>query len=834
MAESYDITFLHITTAIKVEAASGAKNIDVTSTTGMAAAEAISIVLDNDSVHWDIITGITDADTLVIKGGIPTGRHAHVAAVVKTYYAYMLHQKGETKDWLVTEAPLLPQTLITGNASPDNISPEREIQISQVDWRKGFQDLILDDEYKYYASQNCDARFKGQVILSGKKLDAMSLSGACPRAIEDAGMEEWDDANTLTYWTKTGDGLLAQSTDKHGGTYAARLKAASGETEEIYQDFPFSAADRSVEFTLKAWCKKDADLDEAKIGIEDKDGSVTWTAVTETNYTQKTCTKTLAADATRLRIRFYATEAGGAQYFYVDDVTCTRAAELGTCAKMGQFGSTIIGASGKSLFKIASGAITHLAGFADTITDFCVFETRLYIALGWSKAFWYTADLSQFVESTLDNNTAKHMSNVGGGQFWITDTKNTMRVSDNPINGGTPFTATPYTVGSADYEITGLVDHAEIVFCRKQDQVYYLSEADVLPLLPKIACEASTTLSYKLYRWGDCLYIPAGVNSLYEYDISTGIATTISPVRYAPGDSGFMEEVTAICADETYFYLAIDYDTAIIILAGRWETVEGDTDWFWHPLYEKTSNDITAMFISSADAGNKRLYAGTDTSGDGIYPFIMSVSYSDVLYEDGYLFEASGNFYTPWLTGNFPTEKKYWKSVNITYRLFSNTTLTTYCQQKGDGSWGTELGTLSYVSAGEKMVTYNLNKSSERVRFRFVLATGGSFTPILYGLGGGYAVFANLQETHKNQIKATIQLSPTFRERNGSVVARTMATDKTNLRALYDANGAMTVTGPDDTEYSVLFARDGYDEQLAYDETGRLENWWVTVRLLEV
>ena len=60
MAEAYDIKFLHLTTAIKAEAAALDKNIDVDSTTGMAAEEAISIVLDNASVHMDIITSITD------------------------------------------------------------------------------------------------------------------------------------------------------------------------------------------------------------------------------------------------------------------------------------------------------------------------------------------------------------------------------------------------------------------------------------------------------------------------------------------------------------------------------------------------------------------------------------------------------------------------------------------------------------------------------------------------------------------------------------------------------------------------------------------------------
>jgi len=45
----------------------------------------------------------------------------------------------------------------------------------------------------------------------------------------------------------------------------------------------------------------------------------------------------------------------------------------------------------------------------------------------------------------------------------------------------------------------------------------------------------------------------------------------------------------------------------------------------------------------------------------------------------------------------------------------------------------------------------------------------------------------------------------------------------------------MTVVGPDSTEYSTVFARNGYDVQLAYgEEIIRPENWWCTVRLLEI
>jgi len=848
MSESYDVKFLHLATAIKAEAAALAKNIDVDSTTGMAAEEAISIVLDNDSTHWDIISSITDGDTLVIKSGIPTGRHADVDAVVKTYYAYMLRQHEQLKDWLVTEAPLLPQTLITESASPSSIEPEREIQISQVDWRKGIQDFLLEDEHKYNESENCDARFKGEVILSPKKLSALSFGSSPPVAtLTDGGLEAWTTSTNLTNWVETiiqgNTGVTQEDDPVHGGSSSASV-INTGVTREvtIHQDIAWDDGYRGKSFTFTAYGRRNTTTGSPSIKIKINDGAgeaeTAITLVRDNEWFQGSVTRKLAATATQLRliIRFLC---GAGAVMYADDAALSYTTwTYGAVSSKKEFGDDLVVAMGNTLWNIASGTPVWLYDFPKAITDLCVFENRLYIAQGWSDEYFYTSDLITFTECTLSNSTAKYMS-VVGANFWISDSNNTMRVSDNPIIGGTAFTGGDgYIVGSDDWDITGLVDHDSIVFARKEDDVYYLSGSDVYSLLG-LGTEASTTYTYGLYLWGDCLYIPSGVNSLYEYDIGSGIATVISPVRYASGDANYDEEVLAICHDETYLYCAIDNGDDIKILAGRWETVDSDTDWYWHPLYDKTSNDITIMLISSL-SGAKRLYAGTDTYTDGILPFIVPISYSAVYLEGGFECEASGTFITPWLVSNFPTEAKFWKSIDITSICITDkTSITPYYQIKG-GSWtAMTVCTASALDDGnypsETTDSRTIGLSSERIRFKFVLAAADDdYTPILYGTGGGYVSFAVLQATRKRQIVATILVAPYIKERNGSRVTRTVATDLSNLRTLYQANGKMTVVGPDSTEYSTVFSRDGYDEQLAYDDIIRNENWWVTLKLLEL
>jgi len=757
-----------------------------------------------------------------------------------TNYSFMCRQKGETKDFKVTDAPLLPQTLITESANPSHIQPEREIQISQVDWRKGIQDFLLADEHKYYDSLNCDARYKDMVILSPKKLTSLTYTGT-PTVCNTLGNGDFE-FNNLAFWSSTGTGsLYTSSTDPQGGSYCLRAYLSTGQAITIYQDLTFADSLKGRTITFNAYLKMGTETT-GKIGIYDGVGTTWSTTTTASSWTLKTVDRVIDASATKLQVQIYLSCSTGSYNSFVDtcSVSGTLTGAAGSCVKQVEFGSDIVGTSGSYLTKLSGSNFVNIADFTTPITDLCVYKNRLFIALGWNALYWYTSDLSTFTRCGLSGATAKYMSNIGESQFWISDTPNTLRVSGTGINGETEndIFSTQYTVGSSAWDITGLVDHDSIVFVRKEDDVYYLSVGDVLSLL-NLKSEASTTNAYGLYGWGDYLYIPSGVNSLYEYDIAAGEATVISPARYTPEDTSYDGKVLAICHDETYLYCAIDYDTKVKILAGRWENVEGDTNWYWHPIYDKTSNNITSMLISNL-SGSKRLYAGTDTYSDGIYPFIVPTSYCAIYLESGYQAEASGDFITPWFTSNFPTDDKLWKSIKITSICITDkTSITPYYQIKG-GNWTamTACSTSTLPETGypaEKSDERTINQTSERIRFKFVLATSdANYTPILYGSGGGFVTFAVLEADRKRQIEATILVAPKLRLRDNTVVEKTMSTDLSNLRTLYKSNAKMTLTAPDETQYSVILAREGYEEQLAYNPTIREENWWVSVKLLEI
>jgi len=842
----FDLSFLDITTTVKTNAATSAKTIDVTTSTGMAAGDAVAITLNDTNVHWDIIASVTDGDTIVITTGIPSAADAGNA--VKSYNAYMCRSEGDRKMFSVTDSPLLPPTLITGTASTDNIQPERGIITAMKDWRKGFQQYLLEDAYKYYDSENCDARLKEKVTLPPKRLTAISL-GTTPATVSltDGALELWDDTDDLTNWTESATtDWIWRETGRTG--YACRWghtinHGAGTMYQDIYSSGNLPTNLKGAVVSVSAWFKfTGAEPDEASASISVSDGDdTTTTDITDnigSTWTQYTVTHQVSSSGTYLRVTIGWDNKYDATYCWTDDIEVVYyPIWSGAIIEQVNFGNAIIVASGNSIFDISSGSAVFKYNFPTTITDLCVFENRLYIAQGWGNDYYYTSDLVTFTAFTDAAIHPKYFANIGDSVMICADTNSTVKSSANPIMSGTAW-STLYQVGSDDFDITGLPNSDSTWFVRKEDDLYYLSGSDVISLLD-LKTEASTTYTYPVYTWGGNLYIPSGVNSLYEYNIGTGVATVISPTRYAIGDADYDGSIIAMAGDETYLYCAIDNGDDIKILAGRWENVAGETDWYWHPLYTLADhNDITFMAVSSL-SGSKRLYVGTDTYTDGVQPYFLPVSYTEPYTETGYECEASGIFYTPWLDGGFPTEEKYWDDVDITTICCTDKTSVQLSYRVKGGEWValTTCTTSAYDGGYPDETTDNrtIGVSSERIQFKLAMAAAvDEYTPILLGQGGGISVRGRLQSDRTRQINAQLLIADRINERTRTTLARTVSTDLTNLRAYYAANDKETIVAPDDTEYNVTFDRESYREDAAYDETGHKNIWWVSVKLLEV
>lgn len=74
----------YVSTTMRIAAISTATTLEVTSTTGMTAADKIGIELDSGSIYWTTISSVTDGDTLVI----PAPGLSGASAIGKRIFTY--------------------------------------------------------------------------------------------------------------------------------------------------------------------------------------------------------------------------------------------------------------------------------------------------------------------------------------------------------------------------------------------------------------------------------------------------------------------------------------------------------------------------------------------------------------------------------------------------------------------------------------------------------------------------------------------------------------------------------------------------------------------------
>ena len=77
-------TLTYVTTTMRVAGTATNTTLEVTSTTGMTAADKIGILLDSGTIQWTTISSVTDSDTLVI----PASGLTSAAAAGNRIFAY--------------------------------------------------------------------------------------------------------------------------------------------------------------------------------------------------------------------------------------------------------------------------------------------------------------------------------------------------------------------------------------------------------------------------------------------------------------------------------------------------------------------------------------------------------------------------------------------------------------------------------------------------------------------------------------------------------------------------------------------------------------------------
>jgi len=596
----------------------------------------------------------------------------------------------------------LATKVYSGDPSYNNLPPSKEVSMRQDSWEAGFGQEFYDpnNPKKYFSSFNCDLRFKGMAI-AGPLVSSLTL----PMSNISPTFANKDMELAATGWT---NGARAGGSP-HSGTYfwANTIGTTS------YQDASnWDNAWRSKVVIVGGWLYHPStgsgSYANVKLSVDDGVDTTTSTGLSASDtWEWKMVSHTINAAGTRLRINL---QVAAVTDGYFDDVSVSTA--TAGSAKGVDFNSVHyvpiwnvlckVSSDGASLSAVGvfPSAITALEKMQASGTDY------LFIALGTSQDYWCMTTAEAFTQSTAAVKRFEFfkVNNGATPNLWGNDTGNTIRYTPNPLNGGTAWsTATP--VDMAANAITSLLSEANTLYIGKTDRPYYLDSTPAVQVLTEdtVALTASTS-GKNFFAWKGDLFYPCGSQGLWWYDSSAGAAQFISPSLYVTNQ--FVGRVQALAADDQYLYASVLQNTssdAILIMAGRQETVDGTTSWLWHPITYVAVAGSAAMWVTNTP--KKRLYYFTpvEDASDSLDYIPLFSRYGLITPVSNYSFSTGGSnayFETPWLHAGFKADTKafikltcklghaydadiYWTAA---YRLLEDTAYTTIGSFKGTSS----------------------------------------------------------------------------------------------------------------------------------------------------
>lgn len=686
-----------------------------------------------------------------------------------------------------------------------HLKPQLEIPAVQWDFSHGFGQEYMENASKYYTATNVDGRFKN-MIISGPLPVAIALPTTYPATSPDVtngGFEIGGYGNPPTGWTvDAGTAVLGTAfAGAHSGDYAVTI-SPSGSDVIIHQDVAWDDSYQNVPVTAEVWfqCAGAAGTTLGKITIDDGVGttSASQTSFSASIWYKTSVTRTLDANATRLRITITGDYVASNVACYADDCKVYMA-HVAPPVKAVDFNDGLYFAMGSCIFKLnsAGDGFTFVANVYRPITDISVLtnfvanidQPTLVICCGGTEApYQYMNIGGAMTESTLSTGYAEFMSRVGDVPYKVVQPNEIKTaVSNNFMNTGSWTDAIP--VGDSSNDITAPVldlNGTPIIF--KEDMPYYLDgSGEVQRLAPELISEKSSTSGKNAVVWQGCAYIPAGTQALYEYDGSTEALTDISPSKYITNSTDFDGQIVALAHDAQYLFAVIDNGTKIEVVAGRWESFEDEgTSWVWHPLSEITL--AGCVYATTSTVYARRLWLLSTSTTDAVYYIPIPQQYGSITSDASYSFTSGGNIITSWHHLNFRSDKKAWVKITLTMSgTTTNVYWRAYYQKLGDSSW-TEINSAAKFKTSPTTTAYlpvdgSSNKpSSPMMRFKFEPVTNSSSnTPVLLH----YDVRAIWYPAVKKIIQCQIRIDDNIRDKQGNIDdTQTAATIRTALDEL--------------------------------------------------
>ncbi|MBU1307864.1 MAG: hypothetical protein KKF33_20360, partial [Alphaproteobacteria bacterium] len=296
---------------------------------------------------------------------------------------------------------------------------------------------------------------------------------------------------------------------------------------------------------------------------------------------------------------------------------------------------------------------------------------------------------------------------------------NRIRSTTDPTNAGT--WASEITVGEFLLGINDLQNHLELLYCIKENGVYYISNTTVYHPFASLEAASHADFGKNSDVFQNKLYFRIGHQQEREIDGTT--ITDITPEISASGISQYTYECVARAHDEAWLYAIMkrasnDY----AILAGRWEYIAGEDRWIWHEIASGiTLSNIVSAMVSSVE-GRPYLYLGGD---GGLVRVYLPVT-NDATADSGYRFCLAGSLYSPRYMTALHAFDKRWLELFARSASLSGTNYITAYKSIDDGANFTWLGGTAALSkidtSPEETLDYpaDIEETMMNLRFDFV------------------------------------------------------------------------------------------------------------------
>jgi len=581
--------------------------------------------------------------------------------------------KAGLKAWRRDDTTPLPESYAFGDVSYANLSPDIQKVISQrfLHGGLGALEFEVDDDaafqiLRYLKSQNIDCRCKGKAY-PGPQINSLTRPLDTAPVLVDGGLELWDDGTTISAPWIASSTVVRTTSPKQAGTYSCQITDGN-----ILQTIAWDAAYKGRKITLTAYTYGN-DTTTSLIRINDGITDAYSTYHTGGNAWQaRSATKNMSNAATALVV--YGMNQDGHDNCYFDTFALT-GTTIGAGVHFAVFNDEKYASFGAVLSKLNAGGTAYdvVYEFDNVITHLAVWGDYLLIAFAKANFYYYMDTAEAFTLSNLADGKADRFCKVGTS-LWRLQLPNDLRVSANPLNGGSWGAAV--TCGESAYNVNDMWEHDSILHALKEDGVYYYNSTDVAfyASFPELASIAYTDSGKNSTVFRDGLYFRMGNQQLWE--IKDSVLTEITPSLMSQGISAYAYPIVALTHDESWLYAIIKRGAGdLAILAGRWEYIAGATRWIWHEIRSIDLTDVSTALVCSVE-GRPYLYIGSTETDENVYKVYLPIT-NDATADSGYRFYTAGSLWTPrYMTLLYAVDKRWQelfaRSVNLSAANYIN------------------------------------------------------------------------------------------------------------------------------------------------------------------